>query len=173
MIPSQNISHFEFLGPYVVISKVEIWPIFVVLKKKSKIACFRLKNSFLSFWKKYCLYQSHFFTQLSGIPGKFSDILKLELCTKKKSWPPKSWFSKRWIYSWDIPTKSPILQWNLKNWSKSSTQGLWIQIFQTKSPRLKLGSFFLISRLSFRNLYLAQKWLPMGAHWWKMIENIC
>ena len=92
MIPSQNISHFEFLGPYVVISKVEIRPIFVVLKKKSKIACFRLKNSFLSFWKKYCLYQSHFFTQLSGIPARFFEFLKLGLYTKKQSWPPRADF---------------------------------------------------------------------------------
>ena len=67
MIRGENISHFEFLGPHVVISKVKIWPIFVVWKKNSKIHVSGSKFEKLRFFKKFLRDQSHFFTQSSSI----------------------------------------------------------------------------------------------------------
>ena len=93
MIRGENISHFEFLGPHVVISKVKIWPIFVVWKNNSKIHVSRSKFEKLSFFKKFLRDQSHFFTQSSGINFSWNHQKKSKNYRQKKRRPPGPHFS--------------------------------------------------------------------------------
>ena len=142
MIHGENISHFEFLGPHVVISKVKIWPIFVVWKKNSKIHVSGSKFEKLRFFKKFLRDQSHFFTQSSGINFSWNHQKKSKNYCQKKTSSSRTSFFKRWISRWYILSKLLFSQWNLKNWSKSRTETPQKGMQRLKKPGKNLGLYF-------------------------------